>query len=260
MSSWLFDKQMTLSTCLIGELSLLMFIEDCELNAIKCIMANTDGATFLLPKDKRTVFDEIKKRWLTNTTVTLTYEMEETLFKKMAFSSVNDYIALKMDGEIKTKGDFCKDTELHKNKSARVVPIALEKYFLEGIPVEDTIMNYTNIYDFCIRQKATNCFHYEGISDAGVTMYNKLIRHYVSKKGEKILRVRNENCLSKAVKRVQIAKGEWVSTVCNRMGTKDHLPNVNHAYYIDRANRIIYKVLTNGKVYKEKDPLQLELW
>ena len=29
---------------------------------------------------------------------------------------------------------------LHKNKSARIVPIALEHYYVHGIPVADTIV------------------------------------------------------------------------------------------------------------------------
>ena len=152
MSSWLYDKQMTLATCITGELSLLMFIEDCELEGISCIMANTDGATFIVPKGKKARFDEIKAAWLVETTRELTYELEEAYFKKLVFSSVNDYIGIKVGYEeapedkksdyIKLKGDFMKDFELHKNKSARIVPIALYEYYVHNIPLEATIKNH----------------------------------------------------------------------------------------------------------------------
>ena len=69
--------------------------------------------------------------------------------------TVNDYLAIKTDGEIKKKGDFLTDFELHKNKSARVVPIALERYYCDDIPISDTITNHSNIFDFCLPESAS---------------------------------------------------------------------------------------------------------
>jgi hypothetical protein len=71
---------MTLSTCITGELSILMLIEECELIGIKCIMANTDGATFIVPKKLRDEFNSIKEQWRIATSITLTYELEEIEF------------------------------------------------------------------------------------------------------------------------------------------------------------------------------------
>ena len=247
MTSWLYDKKMTLATCLTGELSLLMFIEDCELNGIKCIMANTDGATFIVPKVKRQLFNELKENWRDVTTISLTYELEEVEFKKMIFSTVNDYIAIKTNGEVKAKGDFLTDFELHKNKSGRIIPIALEQYFINGTPVADTITNHKNIYDFAIRQKSTKDFHFEGKVDGKTNVYNKLIRYYVSNTGEKLLKVKNENCDTNAAAISQVEAGDWVMTVCNHL-KKDHpLDNINYSYYIERAERIINKINYRGK-------------
>ena len=263
MTSWLYDKQVTLSTCLTGELSLLMLIEDCELNNIKCIMANTDGATFIVPKAKREVFNSIKENWRKETSISLTYELEEVEFKKMIFSTVNDYIAIKTDGDVKCKGDFAKDFELHKNKSARIVPLALEQYFLSGVPVRDTIICHSNIFDFCIRQKSTKDFHYEGInrSTGEKTIYNKLIRYYVSKTGEKLLKVKNENSDSTAPEVSQVEAGEWVCTVCNRLDKNHPLDNINYAYYIEKAENLISKIQLEGKKRKVVvNPNQLNLF
>ena len=68
----------------------------------------------------------------------------------MAIVDVSTYIAVYEDGSIKHKSDFEIDKELHKNPSMRIVPIALEKYFVEGIPVEETIKNHKDIFDFCL--------------------------------------------------------------------------------------------------------------
>lgn len=262
MTSWLHDKQVTLATCLTGELSILMLIEKCELVGIKCIMANTDGATFIVPKMKRELFNEIKENWRKDTTKELTYELEEVEFKKMIFSTVNDYIAIKTDGEVKKKGDFLTDSELHKNKSARIVRLALEQYFLHNIPVEHTIGTHTNIYDFCIRQKASKDFHYEGIKRATgeKIVYNKLIRYYISNAGQKLLKVKNPECTTAVVAVSQVEAGEWLATVCNRIDESVHTTeHINHSYYIERANRIIKK-LSGIKKSVVINPLQLNLF
>lgn len=261
MQSWLYDKQMTLATCITGEFSLLMLIEDCELNGISCIMANTDGATFIVPKNKGLIFKQIKEEWLKKTSIKLTYELEEVKYKKMVFSTVNDYLAIKEDGEVKLKGDFMKDFELHKNKSARICPIALEKYFVEGIPVEDTIKNHKKIFDFCIRAKASRDFHYEGlIKETGEKkVYNKLIRYYISNKGEKLLKIKNPECQTNAAPMSEVNAGEWLSTVCNYLpkSTKVEDCDINYDFYIEKAQKIIDKIEGVKRAKVNKNQLSL---
>lgn len=324
MQSWLYDKQMTLSTCLTGEFSLLMLIEECELNGIRCIMANTDGATFIVPKVKYEQFSSIKKEWVEKTTANLSYELEEVKYEKMVFSTVNDYIAIKANDDsserVKLRGDFMKDFDLHKNHSARICPIALEKYYVDGIPVEETIKNHKNIYDFAIRQKATKDFHYEGHSITKTkkdyltpttrneliaskweptstgwihknlpeytyltfeealktenewrkkpietiskkSVYNKLIRYYISNTGEKLFKIKNPSCKTNAAAISQVEAGEWVCHVCNKL-EKDHsTTNVNFNYYIEKCNRIINKIKLEGKKpIKKSPPNQISLF
>jgi hypothetical protein len=259
MQSWIYDRQLTMFTTITGELSLLMLIEQYELNGINIISANTDGVTILVNKDKIDKMHEINKWWMELTS----YELERTDYQTIIFSTVNDYLAIKTDGEIKKKGDFLTDFELHKNKSARVVPIALERFFVDDVPVGDTIRNHTNIYDFCLRQKASKDFHYEGVNKTTgeKTMYNKLIRYYVSNTGEKLLKVKNPECQSNAVDISQVEAGDWLMHVCNKL-TKDHpLDNVNYDYYIERAERIIHKIQLEGKRRKVNiDKNQLSLF
>jgi hypothetical protein len=233
-------------TTITGELSLLMLIEAYELAGIHVISANTDGVTILVKNASFDNMTAINKWWMELTS----YELERTDYSKIIFSTVNDYLAIKTDGEIKKKGDFLTDFELHKNKSARIVPIALEQFFVNDVPVADTIRNHTNIYDFCLRQKASKDFHYEGHSKETKTVYNKLIRYYVSNTGEKLLKVKNENSDSTAVDVSQVEAGEWLMTVCNHLTPNHPLDNINHAYYIERAERIIHKIQLEGKKRK----------
>ena len=200
---------------------------------------------------------ELNKWWMDVTQ----YELERTDYQKIIFSTVNDYLAIKTDGEIKKKGDFLTDFELHKNKSARIVPIALDNYYTKDIPVADTIQNHKNIYDFCLRQKASKDFHYEGLSNGKRTVYNKLIRYYVSNKGEKLLKIKNPECQSNAADVSQVEAGEWVMHVCNHLLPDHPLDNINYAYYIERAEKIISKIQLEGKKRKViVNPNQMSLF
>jgi len=245
MLSWIYDRQLTMFTTITGELSLMMLIEKYELNGIHIISANTDGVTIKVRKDLIPKMHEINAWWCDATQ----YVLERTDYSKIIFSTVNDYIAIMTDGYVKKKGDFLTDFELHKNKSARIVPIALEKYYVDGTPVEETIRNHTNLYDFCIRKNASRDFHYEGVDPKTnkETTYNKLIRYYVSNTGEKIYKVKNKNSDSNAAKRSQVEAGEWVCKVSNLLKRNASVENVNYQYYIDKAEGMIVKILTNGK-------------
>ena len=248
MQNWIYDRQLTMFTTITGELSLMMLIEKYETNGIHVISANTDGVTIKIKKDLIPLMHEINQTWSDLTQ----YELERTDYSKIIFSTVNDYLAIMTNGEIKKKGDFLTDFELHKNKSARIVPIALERYFVDGVPVDNTIRNHKNLYDFCLRQKATRSFHYEGTnrSTGQKTVYDKLIRYYVSNTGDKIFKIKNPECQTKAAAISQIEAGEWVCKVCNFLPKSSSTNNVNYEYYIEKANRIILKIATEGKRVK----------
>jgi hypothetical protein len=259
ITSWLYDRQLTMFTTITGELSLMMLIEKYETNGIKVMSANTDGVTIMIHKSLIPLMERINKWWMDTTK----YELERTDYRKIIFSTVNDYIAIKTDGEVKKKGDFVTDFELHKNKSGRIVPIALENYFVHNIPVADTIAKHDNVFDFAIRQKASKDFHYEGMDrkNGHVNIYNKLIRYFVSLRGEKLMKVKNQDSKSTAPERSQVEAGEWLCTVCNHL-TKDHpMDNINKAYYIEKAEKMIRKIETNGrKTNVYVNPQQLSLW
>jgi len=248
MLNWIYDRQLTMFTTITGELSLMMLIEKYETNGIHVISANTDGVTIKINKALIPLMHDINAWWCDITQ----YELERTDYSKIIFSTVNDYLAIMTNGEIKKKGDFLTDFELHKNKSARVVPIALEQWFVHGVPVDVTIRNHQNLYDFCLRQKATRSFHYEGTDriTGEVTVYDKLIRYYISNHGKKILKIKNAECQTRAAAVSQVEAGEWLATVCNYLPKGSKVDNVNYNYYIEKANRIITKIQTEGKRIK----------
>ena len=251
MNSWIYDRQLTMFTTITGELSLMMLIEAYEMKDIQVISANTDGVTVKVHKSKLSEIEKINTWWSGVTG----YELERVDYSKIIFSTVNDYIAIKTDGEVKKKGDFLTDFELHKNKSARVIPIALEKYFVENVPIKDTIMSHQNPFDFCIRQKSTKDFHYEGYKKGmPPTIYNKLIRYYItsSREGEKLMKIKNEDSDSTAPDVSQVEAGEWLCKVVNVLpkNTKVSDMDIDYNYYIDKAESLVLKIITNGKKKK----------
>lgn len=188
MESWLYDLQALYSVTLTGQYSLLMLIEEFELNGIKVISANSDGITTYFKKELLEKKQEIVKKWqeITN------FEIETVRFNKFIYSSVNDYIAVPTEGKTKKKGSFITEYELWKNKSWRVVSLALEAYFIDGKNPIDFIENHDNIFDFCLMTRATGDLYLEmqrkseeGVFDSTNTVrLKKLVRYYLSSEKE----------------------------------------------------------------------------
>lgn len=293
------------------QLEILMIVEDLLTRGFRVVSLNTDGFDVVIDTDREDEFKTILGEFEVRIGNDFLGNFEYTDFQWIAQTSVNDYLALKTDGEYKAKGDFEIDKEIHKNKSARIVPIALKEYFVNKVPVEETVKKHTNIYDFCIRQKSSKNFHYEGypvrkrgkklttadLLKAGWELrndywfkpgskgpgqeeqdalaflereqqeqstrkvYDKLIRYYISHEGEKIYKIKNPECDTNAADVSQVDAGEWLCKVCNYL-PKDTDPltaGINHDYYIEKANTIIYKIEGRRKP-KKVDPAQMSLF
>lgn len=259
---WQEDPMCMLKVTMGGQLEILMIIETLVLKGFKVVSVNTDGFDVIVSRERneelQSILTEFEKI-IGNDTLG---NFEYTEFQWIAQTSVNDYIALKKDGSIKSKGDFEVDKELHKNKSGRIIPIALREWFVNGTPVVQTIRHHDCIYDFCLRQKASRFFHYEGIRDGKVTIYNKLIRYYVSNSGEKIYKIKNPECTTNAPPKSQIEAGDWVCNVVNFLpkGTSVKGMNINYDFYVEKAEAIIAKVDKTYKKTKKENDQQLSLW
>lgn len=198
--SFLFDKKVMLEICVNGQLLIAMLCERLALmsDQVTIIQANTDGVTIRVPKSMRPGVQEICSRWEKMTSLQLEYAE----YSKMVISNVNNYMALVSgSGKVKEKGAlYVVDAEYHKNKSQRVVRIALQKYFFEGIPIVESISNHMNlegmrwneekqkfdikfhgIYDFCLGKKVQ--WNQEFVMLRGMseeTINQKVIRYYLT--------------------------------------------------------------------------------
>lgn len=258
MQNWLYDPQQRLNICIAGQLSLLMLTEMLHEKGIQTIMQNTDGLSVYCKKTDVDLFYSICNEWIKITNYILEYKE----YKAMYFLSVNDYIAIDIDNNVKYKGSFLISTDLHKNKSNRIIPLALKEYFINKKNVEDFINNYSNIYDFCARSTAGNTFYHATYNkDGSEIKLPKLIRYYTAKKGVNIMKTVKEGNDTNA-KNTNVKPADKLKTILNKVENVEyHLSNIDRQWYIDEVNKIIYRLET-GKKPKDifKDPNQLSLF
>ena len=151
--SFMYDPLAMYKVTIAGQLSLLMLIERLELAGIKVFYANTDGITALVPVEKEQDYVTICEEWQHDTQLELEFED----YKKCVIRNVNNYLIVKTNGKTKAKGSM--DRDAYKNLSDKmlfdkpIIPHALHEYFVNDIPVEETINNHSDIHDFCMAKK-----------------------------------------------------------------------------------------------------------
>ncbi len=279
---WQYDPFAAMRVTIGGQIDIFMLAEDFVMAGFEIISMNTDGLTILLDASRVQEYYAICKAWEKEVGNDVRGNLEYVEYSLFAQTSVNDYIAIKHadwrqdeDGvfkafiidkpvshkdKVKKKGDFLTSYELHKNKSKTVVSIALEKFFTMGIPVQDTVEEHRNIYDFCIGRKASKDYHYKSIDrkTGKQTDLNKLVRYYCAistdEKKKKSIPMIAEVDMLKMVKESGFEKldnGKWFHEDWGEDGS-----GYAHDAGLSLIDAYIYLLpeeLTPGKLYKIKN-------
>lgn len=247
MESWLYDKKALLGVTLTGQLSLLMLIEKLESAGFRVIIGNTDGLECMVAKNRKEEYNQICKEWENITGYTLEFDT----YSKIYMSTVNDYIAVTTSGKVKQKGEFLTEFELWKNKSARIVPLALKAYFIDNIDPISFIRNHNNIFDFCIMARATGNLYLEEQSRTEIKTYKKLVRYYLSNNSDSKLYKRGIGSTGKKMNVCLNADnelGEIYIQYYNKHEVKEMKDyHINYNQYIYRTLKIISKLEKNTK-------------
>jgi len=250
--SWLFDPLYTLKTTLGGQLSLMMLSEKIMTNVddLTILQINTDGLTVRIPRSEKRNFYNQCTEWEEETGLILEY----AAYKKMIIRDVNNYIAEDMTGYVKYKGAFkpydvaIKDEEYHKSLSQAIVPKAVAEYFLNGVPIEETVMKSTDIYDFC---KTFNASH-------GWTCETSDIEYLDTSYEEAVEKLTNKGFIEAHVEGFFIPEngGNMAGVQLEKDGNKTKIyKNIQQR---QKTNR--YYVSTNGKTFsKSKDVRTIEI-
>lgn len=100
--SILYAPHLVIQTTLTGQLSLFMLIEALENRGIPVVSANTDGIVIKCPTGQEEFMRAIIQWWEKETN----FQLEDTEYKALYSKDVNNYIAIKMDGGVKGKGEY----------------------------------------------------------------------------------------------------------------------------------------------------------
>lgn len=153
----LYDPLMGRSVCISGQLYLLELARHCyrEIEGIKIVQINTDGLMVECNKSDYKKLSEICEEWQERTG----FELEEDTIAKIAQKDVNNYIEVQSDGTAKAKGGYlvkgiAPAGAFNINNTACIVATALKEYLVNGTPVEETINNCDDIFQFQIIAKA----------------------------------------------------------------------------------------------------------
>lgn len=268
MHSFLFDKKVMNQICINGQLLIAMLCERLSfIDSVEIIQANTDGVTIRVKKIKRGEVQDTCNRWEKLTKLKLEYAE----YKKMVINNVNNYMAQYMDGKVKDKGAaYIVNPEHHKNKSQRIVQIALRKYFFEGVPIRETIENHLTtkdkgmewdekkkkfavpfhgIYDFCIGKKVKwnqKFVILKGMDE--IDIGQKVIRYFITKEKATMMKKYNDGRIS------AVNKGYNAKLFQDFEYSKDY--GINYEYYINEC----YKITTPFDGGNPKQGKQLSLF
>lgn len=243
-----------------GQLLLLMLAEKLTQIGCRIVQANTDGLFVLLKKDVYSKANSICREWEQLTKLTL----EEDRFKAMYQYAINDYFAITEDNKVKEKGMFITAVKLGKGLTPKIIPKAIISFFKDGIPVEDTIKNCTDIRDFLMSEKTGKQWHVEYMNEE----QQRTNRFYASTNGgylwkwkdtghkegeiitytEPYVGERKYKASARQYQNMLTASGV---TLLNKFDDKPiEERKINYRYYIMEAYKII----------RDLKPLQLSLW
>lgn len=263
-NSWQYDPFVQFQCTIGNQFEILMLIEDLLIAGIQTVSANTDGIVCLFNESQLNSYYETCEAWEIKVGNSIQGKLEYTQYSKMIQATVNDYLAIKTDGEIKKKGDFLTSFLLEKNKSRKIINMAVEKWFVEGTRPGITISGHTNIFDFCIGVKSSRNYHYETIDKEGrKDIYHRMIRYYVSTDGKKLFKVKNPEAETDGPPVSQCEAGEWKCTVANQVDKSQPIEdyNIDYSYYIEKAEERIYAIEHGAKRKGSRvDPNQISLF
>jgi len=233
-----YDFKMTLDITINGQLMLCMLAEKLmQIDSLSLIQANTDGLTFKIAKKDKSKYEDISNKWQDFTGL----ELEETIYEKLWIRDVNNYIALKENGEAKKIGAYKYDLTWNQNHSSLVVQKAVEAYLIKGIKIEEFIYNHRNKYDFLLNFKATKNIDLvlEKVYSLQKTyvLLSNTIRYFISKNGsplKKILPPLNKNTEQRVI---GINVGYKIE-LCNNIENFSY-EFLDFDYYIKEAYKLI---------------------
>lgn len=153
----LYDPRNARSMRISGQLFLTELVIELltECLTLKLLNFNTDGLMYSVDKSELPKVDAICAAWEKRTR----FELETDDIKKVYIKDVNNLLFVDTDNHVKTVGGYLNYGISEKgawkiNNDFTIVKDAVIAYFVDGTPVEDTILGCEDIFKFQIIAKA----------------------------------------------------------------------------------------------------------
>lgn len=228
--SYLFSNKLLPHVTIGGQLTIFMLIEGLVLSGFNVASANTDGILVECPQGREAELSALVGGWERHCNL----ETEQVKIKSIHQRDINNYFAIKEDGEVKIKGCYAEkgsagNSRLSKDPTSLICTDAVVAFLTVGKPIEQTIYECKDFTRFVVVRAAKG----EGAHKNGIYL-GKVVRWYYAK-GEtgEINYVKSGN---------KVANSEG-GKPC--MDLPPSMPNdIDYDKYIARAYEILYETGT----------------
>lgn len=193
-----YDPLYTIQITVNGQLLLTMLAEWLlEIPGLKMIQLNTDGLTYLCPREYENYAMTLSSKWEEMTRL----ELEHAHYSVMAIRDVNNYMAKTTDGKVKRIGTYAavtarenpgtRELTWNKNHSAVVVNKAAAAAILDNVNIREFITEHLTVgpMDFMLRTKVPRSSRLVArIGDNEHSLQN-ITRYYASNNGLSLVKI-----------------------------------------------------------------------
>jgi hypothetical protein len=230
-----YDPLFTMKITIGGQMMLSLLAERLYYQGLQIIQVNTDGITIRMLRSDAKKLEEICTTWQQKTKLTLEYAE----YSKMVIRDVNNYIAVKTNGEVKRKGAYEYDKEWHQDSSASVVAKVAEQVLIHGKPLEQTVLEWPDKMDFMIRAKVPRTSKLIYVDENGEQSdVGNIQRYYISPEGGTLLKVMPPMKGKTENRWFDVQKNQKVC-LCNKI-TEATLP-IGYEWYINEVRKLCLK-------------------
>ena len=220
--SALYAPELMVQTTVTGQLALLMLIEKLEYYNVPVVSGNTDGIVIKCPISREKYMKLIIEWWEKQTG----FNMECSEYQSLHSKDVNNYIAVKTNGEVKTKGCFASDG-LQKNPTNSVCVKALIAHLTSAANVEAEIRGCKDVRQFLTIRTVKG-----GAVDSEGQYIGKAVRWYYAKD--------QAGCISYSTNGNKVARSDGAKPMMN-LG--DFPEDIDFEWYITEANKMVGEVV-----------------
>jgi len=233
-----YDPLFTMKITIAGQLCIAMLAE--QLATVgKIIQCNTDGITLFVPKVMRGIAEDICRVWEKHTRLSL----EHVEYARMWIADVNSYLAEKPNGEVKRKGRYDYALDWHKDHSALVVPKVAEKVLTEGVPILDTLENWSDRDDFMLRAKVNRGSRLVLEHEGQEMPLERTQRYYIAKEGGQLVKIMPPLARAPGAPRRIAVQSGWKVVPCNSRLPAEMSPRIDYRWYQQEVEKLVMEVM-----------------